>query len=105
MIERYSSIKLSKALRAISSGPCKRNGKSRRGTVQGDPPAEEGSGEEVREAGNSMTFTDEELQKIPKRLGTEDANAQPLAARFTGALFSGAPMAATSAYPPIEDVD
>jgi hypothetical protein len=59
----------------------------------------------MREAGNSMTFTDEELQKIRKHLGTAEANAQPMAARFTGALFSGAPMAATSAYPPIEDVD
>jgi hypothetical protein len=59
----------------------------------------------VREAGNSMAFTDEELPKIRKRLGTAEATAQPLAARFTGALFSSAPMAATSAYPPVEGVD
>jgi len=52
-----------------------------------------------------MAFTDEELQKIPKRLGTEEANAQPLAARFPGALFSGAPLAATRAYPPVEGAD
>jgi hypothetical protein len=52
-----------------------------------------------------MAFTDEELQKIGKRLGTEEANAQPLAARFTGALFSGAPLAAPRAYPPVEGAD
>jgi hypothetical protein len=52
-----------------------------------------------------MAFTDEDLQKIRKRLGTEDANAQLMAARFTGALFSGAPLAATRAYPPVEGAD
>jgi hypothetical protein len=46
-----------------------------------------------------------ELQKIRKRLGTADANAQPLAARFIGARFSGAPLAAPRAYPPREGVD
>jgi len=59
----------------------------------------------MREVGNSMAFTDEELQKIRKRLGTEEANAHPMAARFTGALFSGSPLAATSAYPPVEGAD
>jgi hypothetical protein len=52
-----------------------------------------------------MAFTDEELPKIRKRLGTADATAQPLAARFTGALFSGSPLTATRAYPPREGVD
>ena len=69
------------------------------------PPAEGSSREEMREAGNSMAFTDEELPKIRQRLGTAEANAQPLAARFTGALFSGAPLAAPRAYPPIEGAD